>query len=358
MKPCYLACCFLLLACGCTHVQLRKNSVNEAETVGDIQTQQVLNNLAMFVCDPNSLPYFSFPSQSSATVTDTGTAAATSTFPISVSTVLGLTASRAAADGFTVQPINDPRKLELMRCAYQRAVQICGRGAVSTTCPDCETRFKMFYTGDPNGDIRANANGQVTSECLRSDCCWFHVGCEKCVPKRSPCLLVGHYCGVYVWVGPEGRDQLTKLTLAILDYAQNNPPAPLTKSVSYYIDAFGLPTTQGTSVGTVSATIGISEHPESLLNTPAADEARLERLLDMRLRGIRETLKISNDASERSALLAEEQLLESKIDFIRERLRYGALKNQYTAPSATPTPFGGLIGLQQSLQTLAPPAPH
>jgi hypothetical protein len=165
--------------------------------------------------------------------------------------------------------------------------------------------------------------------------------------------LVGEYCGVYVWVEPEGRDQLTKLTLAILDFAVNNPPTPLNKTVSYNIDAFGLPTTSSASVGSVSATVGISEHPESLLNTPQIDAAHLERLLELRLRNIRETLAKSNDANERQTLLAEVPILEAKIDYLQQQLRYGALKKQYSAPGPTPTPYG-IFGLQQQLQTLAP----
>ena len=73
-----------------------------------------------------------------------------------------------------------------MHCAYQLAVRSCrGRNVVSKTCPDCQTRFKVFYTGDPNGDIRANAKGDVTSECLNSEPCWFHVGCKKCLAKTA-----------------------------------------------------------------------------------------------------------------------------------------------------------------------------
>ena len=55
---------------GCTHVQLRKNSVNQAGAVHDLQQQQVLDNLAMFVYDYNSMPYFSYANQSGAQVTD------------------------------------------------------------------------------------------------------------------------------------------------------------------------------------------------------------------------------------------------------------------------------------------------
>ncbi len=355
-------CCVLCVACGCTHVPLRNNSVHEAATVGDIQTQQVLDNLAMFVCDPNAMPYFSYPNQSSATVTDGGTAGVnpgfsrTSASPFSfLFTSLGLSfgASRQASEGFTVQPINDPRKLELMRCAYQKAVSsCCGRGA-STTCPDCQTRFKTFYTGDPNGDIRSKANGMVTSECLNSDRCWFHVGCKKCLAKNCHCNLVGHYCGVYVWVGPEGRDELTKLTLAILDYAMNAAPTKLTKTVVYYVDGFGLPTTQTNAVGTVTASIGIDESNDAMLNTPRSDEARIEKSLDERLRRLRETLAASQDSDQRKALLTEVQVLQDKLDLLHERLRSGGLKEQYYPRTTVPSGLN-FLGIQQQLNTLAP----
>ena len=112
----------------------------------------------------------------------------------------------------------------------------------------------MFYTGDPNGDIRQGANGIVTSECLKANCCWFHAGCKKCWAKHGSCKCCGEYCGMYVWVGPEGRDELTKLTLAILDYALHEPPVKRTKQVDYYLDEYGLPTTSQTlAVGKVTA---------------------------------------------------------------------------------------------------------
>ena len=131
-----------------------------------------------------------------------------------------------------------------MRCAYQLAIKNCGCGAVSGDCPDCETRFKVFSTGDPNGDISQKANGIVTSEGLKTDCCWFHVGCENCWRKHGACPCYGEYCGIYVWVPPEGQDELTKLTLAILDYAMHEPPVIHTKQVEYYLDSYGLPTEQ------------------------------------------------------------------------------------------------------------------
>ena len=65
----------IALACGltgCTHTQLRHNTVHQSETTSDIFTQQVLDNLAMFVYDSNSLPFFTFPNGGSNRVTDSG----------------------------------------------------------------------------------------------------------------------------------------------------------------------------------------------------------------------------------------------------------------------------------------------
>ena len=64
----------MLATTGCTHLQLEKDSVNQAYTVGDLEQQQVLNNLAMFVYNYNSLPYFSYPNQGATVVTDQGNA--------------------------------------------------------------------------------------------------------------------------------------------------------------------------------------------------------------------------------------------------------------------------------------------
>jgi hypothetical protein len=35
-----------MLACGCTHTQLRKNTIRQAGTLTDTYTQQVMDNLA------------------------------------------------------------------------------------------------------------------------------------------------------------------------------------------------------------------------------------------------------------------------------------------------------------------------
>ena len=261
-----------------------------------------------------------------------------SPFPFFLS-ALGVsgTAQRSQQEAYTVTPVNDPRKLELMRCAYQLAIRNCGCGTVSGDCPDCQTRFKVFYTGDPNGDISQGANGIVTSECLKTDCCWFHVGCEKCWRKHGSCECYGEYCGIYVWVPPEGQDELAKLTLAILDYALHEPPVKRTKQVEYYLDSYGLPTEQKLAVGKVTASVAIDERPGALLNAGQGDLARIEQFLDYRHKHVKERLAATTDPQEKKTLLDEDQMLESKLDFLHEQLRSGGLREQYYPRSPVPS---------------------
>jgi hypothetical protein len=97
-------------------------------------------------------------------------------------------------------------------------------------------------------------NGQITNLCLGSHC-WLGWGRKKDVPKGCRCELVGHYCGMYVWVLPGGRDELSKLTLAILDYALSTSSPPPQKEVTITLNKDG--TISDTEHGpiTVKATI-------------------------------------------------------------------------------------------------------
>lgn len=367
--------CLAALLAGCTHVQLQKDMVNQATTVGDLQIQQVMNNLAMFVYNYDSMPYFCYPNQGATIVTDQASAGGTATWgrPVTTGatpttaprrftdfllTALGLSASaqRSQQESFTLTPINDPRKLELMRCAYQTAVSNCGYGTPPRSCPDSQARFNTFYTGSPDGKISQLTSGIVTSDCLKG-VCWFHVGCEKDVPKDCCCIYVGHYCGVYVWVTAEGRNELTKLTLAILDYAVHEPPVQLTKDVTYYIDPLGLPTNQKAGVGIVKATIGVNEQPSSLLNIPPAQEVDLEQQLQERIRRLTALLNTTENAQQKKDLTDEIEDARQKLYFLDQQLRNGGLKEQFLPPGAAPAPPYSIIpGLQQQINANSAPA--
>ncbi len=122
----------------------------------ELYQQQVVDNLALFAHDPDALPHFLYAKEGSSQVVDTGG----TTFGIDWGrsgvnkTSLGLSGMRQLNETWTLEPINDPRKLALMRCAYQTALANCGMGQVSQSCPDCQKRFDDFYTSPPPRPMR------------------------------------------------------------------------------------------------------------------------------------------------------------------------------------------------------------
>lgn len=225
------------LVTGCRHTQLQKNTVTQAGTLNNIYTQQVLDNLAMFVYAPNSMPQFAFPKSSTTQISENGQVVgglswtrliagfATGGF-VAGGADLGGSASRTASEAWTMNPIRDPHKLAPMRCAFQYAVESCGYGKASTECPNCELILREFHAHDVDA-------GHIDANCVMnlSEFPWFGAGRKGDVPKDCGCVYVGHYCDQYVWVLPEHRDQLTRLTLAILDYAVHEPPEPVQKDI-------------------------------------------------------------------------------------------------------------------------------
>jgi hypothetical protein len=218
---------------GCTHRQLRHNTIKQAETLTDTYTQQVLDNLAMFVYAPDSMPQFSFPSSGTTDVTDDADASTSIQWIASGFNwaQLGFAGTRSMREAWTMQPIQDPDKLALMRCAYQYAVASCGYHKPWGDCPNCDKLLEGFHAHD------ASAGG-IDDDCVKelSEYPWFGVGGKHDVPRDCGCIYVGHYCHVYVWVLPEHRDKLTLLTLAILDYAVSDPPEPETKKVMVTVE--------------------------------------------------------------------------------------------------------------------------
>jgi hypothetical protein len=341
------------------HIPLRNNTANQARSISDLYQQQVLNNLAMFVQDPNSLPHFSYVNMGASGIEDQNNGTLGLGFTNPPFNLAALTAGffrqRTGSENFTMTPVNDPRKLELMRCAYQKALAGCGRASPSETCPDCETRFKIFYTGTPDGNIRASANGAVTSECL-GNVCWFAAGCKKCIPKNCSCSPIGSYCGVYVWVLPGGQDELAKLTLAILDYAQNAPPQQVTKTVEYYLDERGLPTPWHKAVSKVTAQIGVTERNESLLSLPRDDEVSMRDDLEAELAEIKNQIadaQAKNQTTTLEPLLAQKESIEAKLRYLDVQLSSGGLKEEYRQ-GFTPPSGPGLLFLNQSLNAASP----
>ncbi len=240
MTRCITVLCLAPLLAGCTALQLQRSTVRQAESLSDIYQQQVLDNLAKFVQNPEALPDFAVPSAGTSQVTDDfaqgGSSLGFMRSGFDLAT-LGLPQGQRSVNlSWSLDPIRDPHKLTLMRCAYQKSVMACSIGPACKVCVDCDKTLDAFFGIKRDGtDTEASL---AKRQRIEPRCCWFQTGSKKDVPKRCDCLFVGHYCGTYVWVLPEGRSHLTELTLAILDFAfrETEAAAAPTKDVTAYFN--------------------------------------------------------------------------------------------------------------------------
>lgn len=260
---------------GCAHTQLRWNTTHQAKTLTDIYEQQVLDNLAMFVHNPNSLPSFAYPNTGRSDVTDRGSIGSDTTWNrLGFATeVLKLSGGRDLYETWGLTPVYDPRRLELMRCAYQHSLWCAGLCSTSSSCPNCDRIQRTFYLGAPSESYRSKkeeesgfpdelstwttSTGRTTPACFQA-ICWLGTGDKHCLPKSSRCLKKGHYCGTYVWVCDGGQDELTKLTMTILDYAfspQAPKPSGRVKDVTWFLGPDGTPVAQEKAAQIIRATL-------------------------------------------------------------------------------------------------------
>ncbi len=200
----------LVVVTGCAHVPLKRNTQRQVRTVAEIQQQQVMDNVAMFVSDPNAIPFYSMPDAGGAQVTlNSGADIGLQWNPTTlVSETLGLGGTGTLTENWTLKPVNDPDRLAMMKCVYQQVV--CKSGS---ECFSCEEKLRTLF-----GDDYAFCDVPG---------CWFRRGCHRDVPKD--CCFKAEYCGNWIWVDSQHREHLARVTLAILriataDIASFNPP--------------------------------------------------------------------------------------------------------------------------------------
>jgi hypothetical protein len=231
---------------GCqTHLCLCDNTVRTAATLTDLNYQQVLDNLAMFVANPSVMLSVAVINAGTVTVADQKTANASATYAPTVtfqqqagaglpilSLLFNPSASRNVTENWSLAPVTDIDNLRRIRCAYQLLVL---GGGETTDCDRCAELLQRFYLGETD----------------RMDCVlptgWYHTGCKKDVPKDA--CYVAHYCNTYVWVLSDGIDGLTRFTMTVIDLATGKPHAPMKTVVRTYKADGALDNTQVTTTG-------------------------------------------------------------------------------------------------------------
>jgi hypothetical protein len=240
----WLLCLPALLAAGCqTHLSLRNNTVKTTSTLTDLNYQQVLDNLAMFVANPSAMPSIAILNAGTVTVADQKSINANATYsptltfsqqagsglPI-LSILLNPSGSRNVTENWSLLPVTDVDNLRRIRCAFQLVVL---GGHETTDCDQCLDLLRRFYAGETD----------------RMDCVlpidWFHSGGKKDVPKDA--CYVGRHCDTFVWVEPDGLEGLTRFTMTVIDLATGKPHAPTKTVVRTYKADGSLDSTQVTT---------------------------------------------------------------------------------------------------------------
>jgi hypothetical protein len=226
-----------------------KRSTNQTQqTMSDLRYKHVLDNLAMMVRNPATVPNPVAINGGVVQISDNGSPTGNITWnPLGATGktqyFLGLTGSRTISEQWSLTPLHNPEKLKLMRCAFQLLLN-------SELVYQDDTAEKLrFFLGDEEFAM-AIPRG------------WFGVGTKHDVPKNA--RFWGSYHDLYVWVMDEGLDGLSRFYLTVLRISlleANQRTAQVTRIYEGAAQGGKLITTEVRSV----ETLPIAEEP-----TPSA----------------------------------------------------------------------------------------
>jgi hypothetical protein len=221
----------LAILAGCaTHASLRDNTLRTSATLTDLNYQQVLNNVAMFVANPATMPAVAVVNSGTVTVTDQKTCSTSATYsptltfaqqgggalPI-LTLLFNPSVQRQLTENWTMTPVTDIDSLRRIRCAFQ--LLVLGGGQTSD-CTNCRQLLEDFFLGESD---RMN--------CLIPTG-WYGTGCKADVPCHA--CYVGQCGKTWVWVMPEGVEGLSRFTMTVLELATGKPHAPMKTVVRTY----------------------------------------------------------------------------------------------------------------------------
>lgn len=106
----------LPVSTGCITTHLRHNTATQVSTLTRLQQQIVLDNLAAFRCNPETIPFQANLMSGTSQVVDTGNVG----YDDFIKTFFGI--SRSVVDQWNVSPVTDEITLRILRVAYRRAL--------------------------------------------------------------------------------------------------------------------------------------------------------------------------------------------------------------------------------------------
>jgi hypothetical protein len=226
---CALALATAALGPGCAHHQLSFSTVLTANTHQTIVFGMVLDNIAMFAAQPDTMPWHVRVRDGTVQITDKlgigqqgGGFSTFSNGRFGIETY-GPQGSRQVALQWGTDAVGDPIQLYALQSAYRRVL-----GLPPLPEPNFLTearRARRRGVGNNNSDepeplddndpeTRPGAGSVEISRYGEVPLGWFCVGSKKDVPRDA--AFVGHHGDTYVWVMPRGVGGLTRFTWLVL----------------------------------------------------------------------------------------------------------------------------------------------
>lgn len=146
-----------LPACGCTHLRLQKTTVDQGSTLTGMQQQLVLDNLAMFACNPHAVAWHVRVTGGLAQVSDQGGGFLSGLFITAPQVITDVGVQRNVLDQWNLQTVIEPDDLQMLQIAYQKAI----------------TPF------DPDGSIR-----RLAFEKISEMSCEFHIVLKRDIVRQ------------------------------------------------------------------------------------------------------------------------------------------------------------------------------
>jgi hypothetical protein len=235
----------LLALCGCTHRQLERSMVNQASTVMDIEYQMVLDNIAMFECNPGALPWHVRIDDGVVQVNDSGGVVGLGVqWGSSPNFTRGPQVTRSVTEQWGADAVTNPRIVKRLQDLYRQVIGLppepdptffqfvnqlraelradAGQDKPENATPQQEelppgpiASDDQAHHGTGSNAVRANMlPGQAIWQEVEIPVGWFHVG-KKCDVPSNACY-VGKHCDTYVWVMHDGLNGLSRFSLIVL----------------------------------------------------------------------------------------------------------------------------------------------
>lgn len=202
--------------------------VHQASTVMDIEYQMVLDNIAMFECNPSALPWHVRIKDGVVQVNDqAGLEGLGVQWGTNSNFTRGPSAMRSVTEQWGADAVTNPRVVKKLQDVYREAIdlppepdpeffryadQLRSKQPKSAKQPEADNSPEEIPPPESTASDDSQSSTQWPDFEVPSG--WFHVGHKGDVPHNA--CYVGHYCDCYVWVTHHGEPGLSRFTLTVL----------------------------------------------------------------------------------------------------------------------------------------------